>query len=72
LMTIGPFTEDKEKIRDSFKMLKDLLLECNSKSGIKMNQLSMGMSSDYQIAVEEGATLLRIGSAIFGQRNYSE
>jgi PLP dependent protein len=72
LMTIGPFTEDKNKIRTSFKLLSDLLSGCNSGLGTGMKELSMGMSSDYAIAVEEGATILRIGSAIFGQRDYSE
>ncbi len=72
LMTIGPFTEDKNKIRTAFKKLNEQLRDCNSKLGTNMSELSMGMSSDYGIAVEEGATMLRIGSAIFGQRNYSE
>lgn len=71
LMTIGPFTEDKENIRRSFRMLKDFLEEIASSLGIKITELSMGMSSDYPIAIEEGATMLRIGSAIFGERDYS-
>jgi PLP dependent protein len=72
LMTIGPLTEDADSIRSSFRMLKELLGEVNAKLGIDMRELSMGMSSDYKIAVEEGATMLRIGSAIFGQRTYAE
>ena len=71
LMTIGPFTEDKKKIRESFRMLKNILEEINHKLGLSMKELSMGMSSDYLIALEEGATILRIGSAIFGKRGYS-
>lgn len=71
LMTIGPFTDDKNRIRQSFGMLRELLIEANARLGTDMKELSMGMSSDYKIAVEEGATLLRIGSAIFGHRDYS-
>ena len=70
LMTIGPFTEDIMRIRESFKTLKKLLNETNSILGTNMKELSMGMSSDYRLAIEEGATMLRIGSAIFGQRDY--
>ena len=70
LMTIGPFTNDTDSIRKSFKMLKDILINVNRRMGINLKELSMGMSSDYPIAIEEGATLLRIGSAIFGQRTY--
>ncbi|MFH0977442.1 MAG: YggS family pyridoxal phosphate-dependent enzyme [Spirochaetota bacterium] len=72
LMTIGPLTEDAKSIRSSFRMLKELLERANAELGLNMRELSMGMSSDYGIAVEEGATLLRIGSAIFGQRTYME
>jgi PLP dependent protein len=72
LMTIGPLTEDANSIRSSFRMLKILLNETNAKLGLNMKELSMGMSSDYKIAIEEGATLLRIGSAIFGQRTYGD
>ena len=72
LMTIGPLTEDKNRIRESFKILKNILAEVNKELGININELSMGMSSDYPIAIEEGATMLRIGSAIFGERNYSQ
>ena len=71
LMTIGPLTDNPEKIRKSFRRLKELLEEINSKLGISLRELSMGMSSDYSIAVAEGATIVRIGSAIFGNRNYS-
>jgi PLP dependent protein len=70
LMTIGPLTDDESSIRNSFRMLKSLLSETNKTLGTEMKELSMGMSSDYRIAIEEGATLLRIGSAIFGQRDY--
>ena len=69
LMTIAPFTDDQNLIRKSFSYLRKLKDELNSK-GIKLKELSMGMTSDYEIAIEEGATMLRIGSAIFGERNY--
>lgn len=68
LMTIGPLTENINETRKSFASLKKLLSAINAVCGLDMKELSMGMSSDYIIAVEEGATILRIGSAIFGQR----
>lgn len=68
LMTIGPLTENKNETRKSFMKLKTLLISINTECGLDMKELSMGMSSDYIIAVEEGATMVRIGSAIFGQR----
>ena len=71
LMTIGPLTDDADDIRKSFKMLNELLTEINMNLGINLRELSMGMTSDYSIAVTEGATIVRIGSAIFGNRNYS-
>lgn len=69
LMTIAPFTEDKNLIRKSFSYLRKLQEELNAE-GYNLTELSMGMTSDYEIAIEEGATMLRIGSAIFGQRIY--
>ncbi len=69
LMTIAPLTEDKNLIRKSFSYLRKLKEELNSQ-GYKLHELSMGMTSDYEIAIEEGATMLRIGSAIFGERIY--
>ena len=70
LMTIGPFTGNEDEIRNSFRLLKELLNDSNKKLGIDMKELSMGMSDDYHIAIKEGATMLRIGSAIFGNRDY--
>lgn len=70
LMTIGPFTDNKDIIRNVFKNTRELLHKINSIPGISLTELSMGMSSDYTIAVEEGATMVRIGSAIFGERQY--
>ena len=69
LMTIAPLTEDKNLIRKSFSYLRKLKEELNTE-GYELKQLSMGMTSDYEIAIEEGATMLRIGSAIFGERIY--
>lgn len=71
LMTIAPFTNDKALIRNSFSSLRKLREQLNLK-GLNLSELSMGMSSDYEIAIEEGATMLRIGSAIFGDRDYSK
>lgn len=68
LMTVGPLTQDRNKIRESFKTLYNLKGEINQKLGIALEELSMGMSGDFDIAIEEGATMLRIGTAIFGQR----
>lgn len=69
LMTIGMFTDVEEIIRENFRMLKNLF------DDLKVNYpdfkyLSMGMTSDYRIAIEEGSNMLRVGSAIFGKRNY--
>lgn len=68
LMTMAPFTDDTKIIRESFSDLRNLKDEINQK-GFDLRELSMGMTNDYEIAIEEGATMLRIGSAIFGQRN---
>lgn len=68
LMTIGPLTEDEKAIRSSFRMLRNLRDEINASLGLSMKELSMGMSSDFAIAVEEGATMVRIGTLIFGTR----
>lgn len=70
LMTIGPLTDDKNLIRKSFSYLRKLRNRLNS-DNINIKELSMGMTSDFEIAIEEGSTMLRIGSAIFGQRDYS-
>jgi PLP dependent protein len=70
LMTLAPLTDNENEIRNSFKKLKQLQAKLYEK-GFSMKELSMGMTSDYKIAIEEGATMLRIGSAIFGERDYS-
>ena len=70
LMTIAPFVDEEEVVRSSFQNLR-LLKEEMNRSGFGLKQLSMGMTGDYDIAIEEGATMLRIGTAIFGERNYN-
>ena len=70
-MTIAPFTNDENLIRKSFSDLRKLKDKLNAQ-GLDLKGLSMGMTSDFEIAIEEGATMLRIGSAIFGQRDYSK
>ncbi len=69
LMTMGPLTDDKEKIRKCFSLVKILRQDLMKQySGHDWGILSMGMSGDYEIAIEEGATLLRLGTAIFGAK----
>ncbi len=70
LMTMAPFTEKDEIIRETFITLRKLKEELNG-NGFQLKHLSMGMTNDYLIAIEEGATMLRIGTAIFGARNYN-
>jgi pyridoxal phosphate enzyme (YggS family) len=71
LMTMAPLTEDANIIRKSFRDLFNLKDRINNK-GYNLTELSMGMTSDFEIAIEEGATMIRIGSAIFGDRDYSK
>lgn len=71
LMTMAPLTEDANIIRKSFRDLRNLKDQINNK-GYNLTELSMGMTSDFEIAIEEGATMIRIGSAIFGDRDYSK
>lgn len=69
LMTIPPYFESPEQARPYFRRLKEIRDRAAIK-GFHVPELSMGMSNDYEIAVEEGATLVRVGTAIFGERNY--
>jgi pyridoxal phosphate enzyme (YggS family) len=69
LMTILPHLDDSEELRSYFKEMK-ILFDKLSADIIPLNELSMGMTNDYQIAVEEGATIVRVGTAIFGEREY--
>ena len=73
-MGMATFTEDEEVIRLEFRKLQEIFDRFRTKyfSGIEyFKELSMGMSSDYRIAIEEGATYIRIGSSIFGERIYT-
>ena len=73
LMGMASLTDNKEQIRSEFRKLKilfDQLKVSQLPSNVSMTELSMGMSSDYEIALQEGSTLVRIGTAIFGERNY--
>lgn len=73
LMTVAPFTENPEENRKYFRQMKQLSVDINKKNidNICMDTLSMGMTGDYEIAVEEGATMVRVGTGIFGERNYN-
>ncbi|MBS1271173.1 MAG: Pyridoxal phosphate homeostasis protein [Candidatus Marinimicrobia bacterium] len=70
LMTMAPLTEDEKKIRETFRRLRELSINTNTDDypNAELGSLSMGMTNDYEIAVEEGATHVRIGRAIFGER----
>ena len=72
LMTIAPFVDDPEENRPVFRAMHELLLDIKSQSidNVDMNVLSMGMTNDFEVAIEEGATMVRVGTAIFGARNY--
>ena len=72
LMTSAPFVEDAEKNRNIFRSMKDLSVDIMKKNidNVLMDTLSMGMTADYKVAIEEGATLVRVGTAVFGERNY--
>ena len=68
LMTIPPFDSDPENSRRHFSRLRELREQYEKENGLPLNELSMGMSNDFEVAVEEGATLVRVGTAIFGPR----
>lgn len=74
LMTIGLFSAEAEKVRKCFKLLKSIQEEIKKLNlpNVEMNELSMGMSGDLEIAIEEGATIVRVGTAIFGEREYPD
>ena len=69
LMTMAPFVDDPEEVRGVFGSLREILGRMNKEFGLDMKELSMGMSSDFEVAVEEGATMVRVGTAIFGERS---
>jgi hypothetical protein len=68
LMTVPPWSAEPEKVRPHFRQLRELKLECEQILGAPLPHLSMGMSSDFDVAIEEGATMVRIGTALFGPR----
>ena len=72
LMTVAPFVDDPEENRAVFCTLRQLLVDIDAKNidNVCMDCLSMGMSNDYTVAIEEGATFVRVGTSIFGQRDY--
>lgn len=69
LMTLAPWTPDAERIRVVFQKMAELKAECDALLGAPMRHLSMGMSGDFEVAIEEGATLVRVGTALFGERS---
>ncbi len=73
LMQIAPFVEDPEENREYFRAMKQLSVDIENKNfdNVDMSILSMGMTNDYEVAIEEGATMIRVGTGIFGERNYS-
>jgi pyridoxal phosphate enzyme (YggS family) len=72
LMTIAPFTEDPEAVRPVFRELNKISVDIKNENidNINMGLLSMGMSNDFEVAIEEGANIIRVGTAIFGRRHY--
>ena len=73
LMTIAPFVDDPEENRVHFQAMRNLRDQLKAKNipGVEMTELSMGMTNDFEAAIEEGATMVRVGTAIFGERNYA-
>ena len=74
LMTIAPYVENAEDNRLYFRKIKDLSVDIAAKNidNVSMEILSMGMTGDYEVAIEEGATMVRVGTGIFGERNYNK
>ena len=74
LMTVAPYTENAEENRPYFRNLKQLSVDIAQKNidNVTMSVLSMGMTGDYEVAIEEGATMVRVGTGIFGERDYSK
>ena len=74
LMTIAPFVENPETNREIFRSLRKLSVDISNKNvdNVNVSIVSMGMTNDYTVAVEEGATMVRVGTGIFGARNYAQ
>jgi len=70
-MTMAPYTDDEQVIRNCFRKVREIKENLNKK-GFNITELSMGMTNDLELAIEEGATMLRIGTAIFGERDYNK
>jgi PLP dependent protein len=68
LMTMAPFTDDERVLRETFRRARELFDRCAAIDGFDARHLSMGMSNDYEIAVEEGSTMVRLGTVLFGER----
>jgi pyridoxal phosphate enzyme (YggS family) len=68
LMTVPPWSSEAEKVRPYFQRLRELKTECEQILGVSLPHLSIGMSDDFEVAIEEGATMVRIGTALFGPR----
>ena len=71
LMTMGPLSQKEDETRSAFALLRKIKTKINNQLSFKpIKELSMGMSGDFQIGIEEGSTMIRLGTAIFGKRNY--
>jgi PLP dependent protein len=68
LMTVPPWTTDPEKVRPVFRQMRELKAQCEQILGAPLPHLSMGMTGDFEVAIEEGATIIRVGTALFGAR----
>ena len=70
-MTVGPNTNNENNLRSAFVLLRKLKDQINEELGSTvLTELSMGMTNDYEIAIQEGSTMVRVGTALFGARNY--
>ncbi len=74
LMTVAPYVENQEENRKYFQEIKQLAVDIQTKNidNVVMRELSMGMTGDYAVAIEEGASMVRVGTGIFGERNYKK
>jgi hypothetical protein len=72
LMTVPPYSPNPERSREYFRQLREIKIKCEEILGAPLPHMSMGMSGDFEIAIEEGATIVRIGTALFGLRSYAK
>ena len=68
LMTVPPWSAEADKVRPAFRQLRELKEQCEQTLGAPLSHLSMGMTADFEVAIEEGSTIVRIGTALFGPR----